>query len=284
MDAANGRFARWHKAQEKRLERTIYVALPKGEDNLSAAMRYAVAGKGKKLRPLLCLAAAHAIGRSQGAIHAACAVELVHSYSLLHDDLPCMDDDDMRRGRPSCHRKFNEATALLAGDALLTLAFFQLAKARLGDSAHAVLAEAIGFSGMVGGQAMDIEMLATTEPKLRLMHGMKTGSLIEASVVLGAMCANASKKQRELLGAFGRRLGLAYQIADDIKDATGTFKSTGKRVGQDRCRGKKTMVTMIGVEKARQRLDREIKKIKNHLNAIPNDTIHLRGMVHSAFS
>ena len=240
-------------------------------------MRYAACDGGKRLRPLLCLAAASDLGGGAKAIHAACAVELVHCYSLIHDDLPCMDDDDLRRGKPSCHRKFGEAIALLAGDALLTLSFSRLAKAGLGDKAHALLADAVGHAGMVGGQAMDVTGQAADSAALRRMHALKTGCLIQASVELGAMSAGASRRQAKDCAEFGRHLGLAYQIADDINDATGSLESTGKQAGMDRRRGRKTMVTELGVDGAKRKLATERKAIEARLDKMATSD-RLRGM------
>lgn len=246
-------------------------------------MRHAASGAGKRLRPLLCLAAAADLGGSRKAIRAACAVELVHCYSLVHDDLPCMDDDDLRRGRPSCHRKYGEAVALLAGDALLTMSFAQLARAGLGDRAHALLSAAAGHAGMVGGQALDVEGKAKGAAELRRMHSMKTGCLVQASAELGAMCAGAGSGKVRAIGRVGRRIGLAYQIADDIRDATGSESATGKRVRTDGKRGRRTMVTGLGLKRAALCLRREVRAVRDGLDGIREDCPRLRGMVGEIF-
>ena len=234
------------------------------------------------MRPLLCLAAASDLGGGSRAIHAACAVELVHCYSLIHDDLPCMDDDDLRRGKPTCHRKFGEALALLAGDALLTLSFSRLAKAGLSDNAHALLADSVGHAGMVGGQAMDVTGQAADPAALRQMHAMKTGCLIQASVELGAMSAGATRRNAKDCAEFGSHLGLAYQIADDINDATGCLESTGKQTGTDKRRGRKTMVTALGVDGAKSKLATERIAIESKLDNMATGD-KLRGMFNRFF-
>ncbi len=230
---------------------------------LAAAMRYAVFPGGKRLRPLLAQLACEACGGSaDAALPGACAVELVHCYSLVHDDLPAMDDDDLRRGRPTCHKAFGEAVAILAGDALLTLAFEILA-AQCGTPELAAqscreLALAAGARGMVGGQADDLAggsgVAGAHGPieRLESIHGRKTGALLHASLRLGAAAAAAAAAALEAIDAFGQKIGLAFQIADDLLDVRGSESETGKRVGKDRGHGKLTYPAVLGADASAQ--------------------------------
>ncbi len=235
---------------------------------LLEAMRYSLLGPGKRLRPMLVLLAAEACGGAiEPALPAACAVEMVHAYSLVHDDLPAMDDDDFRRGRPSCHKQFDEATAILVGDALLTLAFQVLAQeVRPGELAAeccAELARAAGVAGMVGGQVDDLadehRRQATIEA-LQAIHTRKTGALFRAALRLGGLIGtnrNPAADSRVYLSAldrFGRCLGLAFQISDDLLDVEGDIRRTGKKVHKDAKRGKLTYPGLLGVEESRRRL------------------------------
>jgi geranylgeranyl diphosphate synthase type II len=225
------------------------------------AMRYSALGGGKKMRPALLLLAAEACGGSADeATAAACAVEMVHTYSLIHDDLPAMDNDDLRHGKPSCHKAFGEAMAILAGDGLLTEAFAVLAT-RVTDAAKArrlaaELAAAAGATGMVGGQVADLkaerERLAD-ERLLDVIHRRKTARMIEAAAVMGAISAGASEHLERSLRAYGEHLGLAFQIADDILDAESTTETLGKTAGKDAAAGKLTYVKCYGVAAARAR-------------------------------
>ena len=230
---------------------------------LHKAMRYAVLSGGKRLRPILTLAAAEACGGdAEQAMPAAAAVEFVHCYSLVHDDLPAMDDDDLRRGRPTCHKVFGDALAILAGDALLTLAFEVLTR----EVADKVLAAALvlelagkaGHGGMVGGQVVDIlsEGIKPTAELLDYIHRNKTGSLISAAVRLGALSAHALKAEFDALSAYGERVGLAFQIADDILDVTSTPEGLGKATQKDLERGKLTYPGLVGLEEAGEAADR----------------------------
>jgi geranylgeranyl diphosphate synthase type II len=241
-------------------------------DRLHQAMRYAVLNGGKRLRPVWVLAAAEACGGGRAqALPAAVAVELVHCYSLVHDDLPAMDDDDLRRGRPTCHKVFGDGVAILAGDALLTLAFEVLAQ-EIEDrtvAAHLVseLAQAAGHAGMVGGQVVDIlsEGTASSTELLDYIHRKKTGALIRASVHMGALCAGASKAQLGALSAYGDRVGLAFQIADDILDVTSTPEELGKATEKDSGRSKLTYPGVAGLEAARHAADRLVEDAVNEL-------------------
>jgi geranylgeranyl diphosphate synthase type II len=234
---------------------------PELPESLAAAMHYAVFPGGKRLRPVLVLLAAEsASGTESVALPAACAVELVHCYSLAHDDLPAMDDDDLRRGRPTCHKKFGEATAILAGDALLTLAFEVLARdsssAELATASCRELAAAAGAGGMVGGQADDIAATVNDPARvavetLKSIHSRKTGALLAVCVRLGGLAAEADAATMRALDAFGREIGLAFQVADDLLDAAGDESKTGKRVGKDSGRGKLTFPYTIGIDASR---------------------------------
>ncbi len=234
---------------------------------LQEAMRYSLEAGGKRVRPVLCVLAAESVGGSlEDALPCALALELVHTYSLIHDDLPAMDDDDLRRGRPTSHKVFGEGHAILAGDGLLTEAFRVLAgegalAAERRTQAVQVLAEAAGWRGMVGGQALDLqgEMLTRESggyelQHLQLIHRLKTGALLRASLELGAVAAGAPDRHRRLLREAGAALGLAFQIQDDILDATSTTEQMGKRVGKDQGKGKITYPALLGLPGARQAL------------------------------
>jgi geranylgeranyl diphosphate synthase type II len=235
--------------------------------HLAEAIRYALLAPGKRLRPQLVLSAAEACGAVvNDALPAAVAVEMVHAYSLVHDDLPAMDNDDLRRGRPTCHRQFDEATAILAGDALLTRAFEVLA----GDiqpparaaACCAELARAIGAGGMVGGQADDLaaQFRHIGVARLQSIHRRKTGALFGASLQLGAIVADADADQRQRLATYGDHLGLAFQIVDDLLDVAGNEDRVGKRVGKDKDRGKVTYPALLGVEESRRRAGQLIEQ------------------------
>ncbi len=228
---------------------------------LREAMRYSLLAGGKRLRPILALAACEAVGaRPEEAIDAACAVEFVHTYSLIHDDLPAMDDDDFRRGRPTAHKKFGEAIAILAGDALCAEAFRVAAQNRKGREERVAdvvfeLARASGAVGMVGGQVIDIEATGKriTVEELETLHRAKTGELLLVAVRAGARMGGADAAAMERLTAYGRALGLAFQIVDDVLDITADLQTLGKDPGSDREAGKTTFVDLLGVDGARAR-------------------------------
>jgi len=228
-------------------------------EHLRESIRYSLLAPGKRLRPMLVLSAAEACGGPiEAALPAACAVEMVHCYSLIHDDLPAMDDDDLRRGRPTCHKVYGEATAILAGDALLTLAFEVLARqirpGAVAAQCCAVLAEAAGASALVGGQADDLagEFAAGDLDTLTAIHRRKTGAMLLSSLRLGALVAGGSEEQCAALTVYGGRLGLAFQIADDLLDVQGDAAAVGKRVGKDHERGKMTFPSVLGVDESRR--------------------------------
>lgn len=227
---------------------------------LREAIRYSLLAPGKRMRPRLVLMAAEACGINRGrAIAAACAVEMIHTYSLIHDDLPAMDDDDFRRGQPSCHAKFGEATAILAGDALLSLAFEVLARdvepAHVAARCCAELAAAAGATALVGGQADDLgaEFSSGDIDRLVAIHRRKTGALIRVSLQLGGLISQVSPEQLQRLQTYGEKLGLAFQIVDDLLDVSGDPGTVGKRTGKDSGRGKLTFPSLIGIAESQRR-------------------------------
>ncbi|WJW79573.1 polyprenyl synthetase family protein [Bartonella sp. TP] len=230
---------------------------------LLAAMRYALLNKGKRLRSFLLLKTTELLnGNESAALHVACAIEVVHCYSLIHDDLPAMDDDDLRRGQPTVHKKFDEATAILAGDALLTLAFDILATPQAGLSPASQLqlilelSRASGLGGMVGGQILDLanENKIANEQEILLTHAMKTGALFNFSAKAGAIISQASEEEVAIIEAFGSAIGLAFQLADDVLDLTSTSQSLGKTAGKDAKTGKATIASLYGLEMAKEQL------------------------------
>ena len=251
----------WSAERLQRVERALdaWVAAdaPAG---LGAAMRYAVLDGGKRLRPLLVLAAAEAVaGHEEAALRAACATELIHAYSLVHDDMPCMDNDVLRRGKPTVHVQFGQASALLAGDALQALAFELLTPddGRVPEAMQAVLcrllARAAGSVGMAGGQAIDLASvgLQLNETQLREMHRMKTGALLQGSVLMGAACGQTTLAQRQALADYGAAIGLAFQVVDDILDVTADSATLGKTAGKDAEQDKPTYVSLMGLARSR---------------------------------
>ncbi|WP_349370941.1 polyprenyl synthetase family protein [Salinarimonas sp.] len=258
---------------ERRLDALLADAPRDGEiarpDRLMAAMRHAALAGGKRLRPFLAVESARLLGcEGEAAWRAGLSVELVHCYSLVHDDLPAMDDDDLRRGKPTVHVAYDEATAILAGDALLTLAFEVAAEAGEGvpagvcASLAAGLARAAGLAGMVGGQLLDLAAEGRYGPRtlgevdIRRLQAMKTGALLAWSAEAGAVAAQAPAQDRARLLAYGRALGAAFQIADDILDREATAEALGKAVGKDAEKGKGTLVDLLGLEAARAECDR----------------------------
>ncbi|WP_371816437.1 polyprenyl synthetase family protein [Roseateles sp. DAIF2] len=263
MDA--GVFEQWVQrclgTYEVALDAWVPASAPAG---LGEAMRYAVLGGGKRLRPLLVLAACEAVqGEAEAAMRAACAVELIHAYSLVHDDMPCMDNDVLRRGKPTVHVAYGEAQAMLAGDAMQALAFEVLTpdagvapalQARL----CALLARASGHAGMAGGQAIDLASIGKPldETALRDMHRRKTGVLLQASVLMGAACGATEAKAWDALADYGAAIGLAFQVVDDILDVTQDSEVLGKTAGKDQDANKPTYVSVLGLDAARAYADR----------------------------
>lgn len=251
----------WSVLQLATVERALtrWIACPDfapAPADLGEAMRYAVLDGGKRVRPLLVMAACEAVnGNAHAALRSACAVELIHAYSLVHDDLPCMDNDVLRRGKPTVHVKFGQAQALLAGDALQALAFELLTpddesvdaatQARL----CRMLARAAGFQGMAGGQAIDLASVGRplTSVQLHEMHRLKTGALLQVSVMMGAACGSSSPAERDALRDYGAAVGLAFQVMDDVLDVTGDSAILGKTAGKDAAHDKPTFVSLLGL-------------------------------------
>jgi geranylgeranyl pyrophosphate synthase len=266
--AGRAAFAAQIRSWQTHMERVLEARLPAADaepTRLHAAMRYCVLQGGKRVRPMLLLSSARAVGLPESQVEAAaCAIELIHAYSLVHDDLPAMDDDDLRRGRPTCHKAFDEATAVLVGDALQSLAFQLLASDPALPSAPLVrlrlvemLAEASGTAGMAGGQALDVAVLGRQVPvaEVEAMYSRKTGALIRASVLMAAACAPVlATPLREALAAFAAPIGLAFQIQDDLLDVLGDTATVGKPTDADRARGKPTFPALLGVAASRRRV------------------------------
>jgi geranylgeranyl diphosphate synthase, type II len=256
---------------------------PEDLEPLATAMRYSLLAGGKRLRPLLCLATAETVGlAAESALPAALALELVHTFSLVHDDLPALDDDDLRRGRPTAHVQYGEAVAILTGDALLNAAFRLLAERQGGPAerrvaAIAELARAVGPAGMIGGQYLDVTAAdGIDEAGLRRLCRLKTGALIEASVGLALALAVPPAETAMALRAYAAEVGLLFQIVDDVLDATGTDAALGKRAGADERAGKRTHVTVLGLERARALAETAHGRAVAALEAVPGDTAALR--------
>jgi geranylgeranyl pyrophosphate synthase len=285
-------FQDWASRRQQRIERVLAetLARPGVPARLQEALQYSVLGGGKRLRPLLVYAGAEVFGASIEAVDAAAAaVECMHAYSLIHDDLPAMDDDVLRRGRPTCHVRFDESTAILAGDALQALAFELLAVPQqppcspsLQLQMIAELARASGWQGMVAGQALDIAATGSvrSEQELVDMHGLKTGALITASVLLGALgSGQASQASLTALRQYAQWLGLAFQIKDDILDVEASTAVSGKQQGKDAKQGKATYTSLLGVEAARQRLAAAAAAASAALGAVSTNVEVLRCLV-----
>lgn len=254
----------------RKVDNSLLSYLPDAKDGqyqVAEAMKYSLINGGKRIRPVLALEFARACGGTRNdCLPLACALEYVHTYSLIHDDLPCMDNDDLRRGKPSCHKQFDEATALLAGDALLTHAFEIISEAELSDDkkvmAVSLLAQNSGASGMIGGQVIDLlfEQGSPNLKELLTVYKLKTGALISAACLLGCISADADSSQMAAASKFAYSLGIAFQIQDDILDITGDEKKLGKPVGSDATNSKKTYATIAGLTKAQQ----DVKKLTDN--------------------
>ena len=283
---ADAAFARYLSDSAKRVDKALDGFLPKEKtapQTIHKAMRYSVFAGGKRLRPILCLAAAEACGGDpQKAMAAACAVEVLHTYSLVHDDLPCMDDDDLRRGRPTCHKVFGDGMAVLCGDALLTEAFLMLAQTAATprykvDAMIKELALTSGSRHLIGGQVMDLEGegKSLTKAQLVLIHKAKTAALLTTSLRLGAMAVNATPAKLDALTTFGECLGLAFQIIDDILDVTQSTEVLGKTAGKDANVAKATYPAIVGLEKSRKEAAVLTKKAMGALEVFGNKADHL---------
>ena len=268
----------YHARVEAALGRHLDVEGEEGPVSVRRAMGHSLFAGGKRLRPILLLAAHEAAGGTERGVEAvAAAVEMIHTYSLIHDDLPCMDDDDLRRGEPTCHIAFGEATALLAGDALLTRGFALIAAApgirddRLIRIVR-IVGEAAGTAGMIGGQVLDLSAETEGVPDreaLEEIHRRKTGAFLAASVVAGAVAAGADEEAVRRFRIYGERLGLAFQVVDDLLDVTGDAGEMGKRLRKDEARGKSTFPALLGVERSRETARHLIDEA---LDALPSDT------------
>jgi farnesyl diphosphate synthase len=283
----NAGFVAWRAHHQDRIEQALSAWVSsEAPAELGQAMRYAVLDGGKRLRPLLVLAACEAVrGDAGAAMRAACAVELIHAYSLVHDDMPCMDNDILRRGKPTVHVKFGEAQALLAGDALQALAFELLVPgdgsvpATLSAQLCRQLALAAGASGMAGGQAVDLASvgLSLDRPALEAMHRLKTGALLQASVMMGVTTAHTEAAVRENLSVYGACLGLAFQVVDDILDVTTDSATLGKTAGKDAASDKPTFVSLMGLTGAQAYADQVLDQAHRALAASAlagTDTLH----------
>jgi len=258
-------------------------------DRLLQAMSYSVMAGGKRIRPILCLAAAETVDADpQEIMPAACALEMIHTYSLIHDDLPAMDDDDMRRGRPACHKAFDEATAILTGDALLTLAFQILSSIAINKPEQATrwlrviqhISHAAGYCGMIQGQMLDMasEKKELTLAELKSMHRLKTGALIEASVRCGAELAGVNSSQIQMLDRYAQNIGLAFQVTDDILNVEGDPEIMGKAVGTDEQRHKTTYPALLGLTESKEFADQLIKNALAALDAFDQKAEPLRAI------
>ncbi|MEJ3959676.1 polyprenyl synthetase family protein [Brachymonas sp. G13] len=260
--ANNSAFDAWTTDQLQRVEQALQGWVGEGApDGLREAMRYAVLDGGKRLRPLLVLAASEAVqGLPEAALRGACAIELIHAYSLVHDDMPCMDNDVLRRGKPTVHVQFGESAALLAGDSLQTQAFELLTPAAdlvppaMQADQCRILARASGGQGMAGGQAIDLASvgLQLTQDELQHMHALKTGALLQASVMLGVATGQCSAEAAQQLQQYASAIGLAFQVVDDILDVTADSQTLGKTAGKDAANDKPTYVSLMGLDASRQ--------------------------------
>lgn len=254
-----------------------------------SAMEYSLMAGGKRIRPVLCIAAAEAVGgKADKVLPAACAIEMIHTYSLIHDDLPAIDNDDFRRGKPTCHVAFDEATAILAGDALLTLAFQILSSIELKNEHYAskwlsvicAVSRAAGYQGMIEGQMRDIasEGLMLTLNELEEMHSLKTGAIIEASIYCGAIIGNGNIEQIKQLGVYAKNIGLAFQVTDDILNVEGDPKIMGKAVGTDKNRKKSTYPSIMGIDKSREFAEKLAGNALQALDGFDNRSDPLRAI------
>ena len=278
---------RWRERLEAYLDHLLPAANAPPE-KLHAAMRYAAIGAGKRYRAALVYATGTSLGASEESLDAAAgAMELIHAFSLIHDDLPAMDDDDLRRGKPTCHKAFGEATAILAGDALQTIAFEaiaaelvpQIAPARRLQMLH-VLARTVGSQGLAGGQAIDLDLVSKTATceTLATMHNMKTGALILAAVQLGALTATDNPEPLQHLVRYAQPLGLAFQVVDDILDGTSDTATLGKTAGADRALGKPTFFSVLGEDAARQYAEEQGRQAIAALETVTFDTSLLEAL------
>ena len=279
-------FSAWAAEKQARIELVLNNTLPAASSTpqkLHNAMRYSALEGGKRVRALLCYAAAELCDTDAEIADAgACAVELIHAYSLVHDDMPCMDDDDLRRGKPSCHKQFDDATALLVGDALQSLAFEVLSQPDLcAQTSHQlsmlnILAKASGSAGMAGGQAIDLASVGKPLNQIELenMHQLKTGALIQAAALLGGIYGDVEKITA--IRSYAKNIGLAFQVVDDILDVEADSSTLGKTAGKDADSNKPTYVSILGLAEAKQHAQQLYKNAIDALTPFGNDAIHLR--------
>lgn len=279
-------FSDWAKQHQTRIEHVLDEVLPQTESTpqkLHSAMRYCVMGGGKRVRALLCYAAAELCNTDEALTDAAAAaVELIHAYSLVHDDMPCMDDDDLRRGKPSCHKQYDDATALLVGDALQTLAFDVLSTPELCANANQqismlnLLAKASGSLGMAGGQAIDLDSVgkALDRQTLEAMHQLKTGALIQAAAMMGAAGGNIT--QINAVQTYAENIGLAFQVVDDILDTEADTATLGKTAGKDADNNKPTYVSILGLQAAKDFAELLFQQAMQAIEPLGNEAQRLR--------
>lgn len=272
--------------KNKQVNKTLNDILKEDSSRISEAMKYSLMAGGKRIRPVLCMAAAEAVGgRAEDVLPAACALEMIHTYSLIHDDLPAMDDDDLRRGKPTCHIAYTEAAAILAGDALLTLAFETLSSIETRDQGALlrvirVISRAAGYHGMIQGQMQDIasEGIQLDMKALEEMHALKTGALIRASVCSGAMLAGGTPEQIESLDIYAKHIGLAFQVTDDILNVEGDPALMGKSVGTDESRKKSSYPAIMGLEASKTFAQELIRNALQTLDPFDNQSDPLRAI------
>ena len=281
-------------SKRKKIDNALTVIIAKNSkgSKIKSAMEYSLMSNGKRLRPILCIAAAETVGShlEDDTLRAACAIEMIHTYSLIHDDLPAMDNDNLRRGQPTCHIKFDEATAILAGDALLTMAFEILSSVESADKDHTLnrlrviqtIAIAAGCKGMIEGQMRDIaaEGNLLGLENLKKMHRLKTGALIEASVISGTILGEGNRDQIETLKNYARNIGLAFQITDDILNVEGDPDIMGKDVGTDQVRGKSTYPSILGMAKSKEFAKKLVNDALKVLDNFDNKADPLRAIAH----
>ncbi len=276
-------------SKKEQINGALDSILPNTSSKLVKAMKYSLMAGGKRIRPVLCIAAAETVGgQNQNVIRAACALEMIHTYSLIHDDLPAMDNDDIRRGQPTCHVAFDEATAILAGDGLLTLAFEMLSSLEFIQENHVLnwinvihtLSTAAGYKGMIEGQMQDMasEGNLLSLEDLENMHTLKTGALIEASVTEGAILGKGSFDKNKKKKTYAKNIGLAFQVTDDLLDVEGDPNIMGKNVGSDQARSKSTYPALLGIESSRQFAKKLVNNALKALDYFDNKAHPLRAI------
>ncbi len=278
-------------SKRKQINQALDSTFANTSSKIVKAMKYSLMAGGKRIRPVLCIAAAETVGgQSQDVINAACALEMIHTYSLIHDDLPAMDNDDIRRGQPTCHVAFDEATAILAGDALLTLAFEVLSSTEFVQDNHVrnwmnvihTLSTAAGYKGMIEGQMQDMagegHLLCLED--LENMHALKTGALIEASVTIGSILGKGNPDQIQQLKTYSKNIGIAFQVTDDLLDVEGDPNVMGKDAGSDQARSKSTYPALLGIEQSKQFAKKLVNNALKALDYFDNKAHPLRAIAY----